>query len=119
MLGSAVIQFISTPPDEWKVLEGQNITFIWRYSFDGTIVLAKFTKMVTSSYHDVIARNYFGTTIVVPSFQQRFTANISVTQANITMLAVQRSDQGKYEFDITTSNFETNDHEVELIVQCK
>ena len=101
------------------MLEGQNITFLWRYSLDGTIDFARLSKIITSSYHDVVARNLFGTTIVLPNFQQRFTADISVTQASITMLAVRRSDQGKYEYDITTSNFETKDHEVELIVQCK
>ena len=100
-LVSAATQLISTPPDQWKVLEGQNITFVWNYTLDGTIDFAKFVN--NAGAEDVIAKNVGGTTSVLPNFQKRFTADISVTQANITMLTVQRSDQGKYEFDVTAS----------------
>ena len=115
-LGSAVTQFSLKPLDQWKVLEGQNITFVWRYSLDGTIDLAKFINVTGGAQ---IAKNVVGTTTVLPNFQQRFTADISDTEATITMLAVKRSDQGKFEFDVTTSNGGLLNHEVELIVQCK
>ena len=117
-LDSAVTQFISKPPDQWKVLEGQNITFVWRYTLDGTIDLIKFAN-ITGGAQDVIAKNLVGTTSVLPNFQKRFTADISVTQANITMLTEQRSDQGKYKFDVTASISGSITDEVELIVQCK
>ena len=117
-LGGAVTQFISKPPDQWKVLAGQNITFVWRYSLDGTIDSARFVN-ITGGASIMILMNIVGTTIVVPNFQQRFTANISDTEATITMLAVKRSDQGKFEFDVTTSNGGLLHHDVELIVPCK
>ena len=117
-LGSAITQFISSPPDQWKVLEGQNITFIWTYTLDGPIVFAKFVNVTGGG--NVIALNAGGTVSVLPNFQKRFTADISVTQAEITMLAVQMSDaRTKFELDITTSTSASLVDEVELIVQCK
>ena len=117
-LDSAVTQFISKPPDQWKVLEGQNITFVWSYTLDGTIVLIKFVN-ITGGAQNIIARNVAGTTTVLANFQRRFTADISDTEAKITMLTVQSSDQGKYDLDITASISGAITHEVELIVQCK
>ena len=118
-LGSAITQFISSPPDQWKVLEGQNITFIWTYTLDGTIVFAKFDN-VTGGGQNTIVSSFGGSTSVVPNFQKRFTADISVTQAEITMLAVQMSDaRTKFELDIVTSTSVSLVDEVELIVQCK
>ena len=116
-LVSAATQLISKPPAQWKVLEEQNITFMWKYTLDGTIDFAKFVN--NTGAKDVIAKNVGGTTSVLPNFQKRFTADISVTQAKITMLTVQRSDQGKYEFDVTASISGAITDEVELIVQCK
>ena len=100
------------------MLEGQNITFVWSYTLDGAIDLIKFVN-ITGGAQDVIAKNIVGTTSVQPNFQKRFTADISVTQASITMLTVERSDQGKYKFDVTASISGSITDEVELIVQCK
>ena len=117
-LESAVTEFISRPPDPWKVLEGQNITFLWTYTLDGTILLAKFINVTGGG--NIIAQNAGGTVTVLANFQKRFTADISVTQAKVTMLAVQMSDdRKKFELDITTSTSATLQDEVELIVQCK
>ena len=99
------------------MLEGQNITFVWSYTLDGAIDFAKFVN--NTGAQDVIATNVGGTTSVLPNFQKRFTADISVTQASITMLTVQRSDQGKYKFDVTASISGAITDVVELIVQCK
>ena len=74
-----------------KVLEGENITFLWAYTLDGTIVLGMFLN-VTSGGHILIAANAGVATSVAPNFQKRFTAQISDTETKITMLAVQMSD---------------------------
>lgn len=92
---------------------------MWRYTLDGMILLAKFVN-VTGGAKTVIASNSGGSTTVRPNFQQRFTADISVTRAKITMLAVQMSDnREEFELDITTSNSGNIRDQVELIVQCK
>ena len=118
-LGSVVTQFILTPPYQWKVLEGQNITFVWRYTLDSAIFVVKFVN-VTGGAQIIIANNIGGSPNVVHNFQKRFTADISVTHAKITMFAVQMSDdRTKFELDITTITFASIADEVELIVQCK
>ena len=54
------------------------------------------------------------------SFQKRFRAHISGTQARLTILKVQTSDQGKYGVYIYDDFFlDILTHMVELIVQCK
>ena len=101
------------------MVEGQNITFLWTYTLDGTISLAKFVN-VTGGAQITIAQHGGGSTSVALNFQKRFTADISVTQAKITMLAAQMSDdRNKFELDITTSALTGLQDEVELIVQCK
>ena len=102
------------------MLEGQNITFEWRYNTlsGGFFLFAKFVN-VTGGAQDLIASISGGSTTVQPNFQKRFTADISVTQAKITMLAVQMSDdRKKFELEVI-SIFSTIRDEVELIVQCK
>ena len=101
------------------MLEGQNITFEWRYTLDGTILFAMFHSITASGARNEIARIQ-SKTIVQPNFQKRFTVDISVTQTKITLLAVQMSDdRKKFELGIITSNFKTIVDGVELIVQCK
>ena len=117
--GSAINEFISRPPDQWKVLEGENITFLWACTLDGTILIAKFIN-VTGGTQITIAQNVGGSTSVALNFQKRFTADISVTQAKITMHAAQMSDdRNKFALDISTSAITGLRDEVELIVQCK
>ena len=60
-----------------------------------------------------------GNTNVAPSFQERFRADISVFQAWLTILTVQRSDQGVYKFEIDDDSFGSLEHEVNMIVNCK
>ena len=101
------------------MLEGQNVTFEWRYTLDGTNWLVLF-RSITGGARSIIATNVPGFTYVEANFQKRFTVDISVTQAKITMLAVQMSeDRRKFEFEIVTSNSSDILDEVELIVQCK
>ena len=105
-------QFTSKPPDPSFVLEGQNITLVWSYTLDGTFSFARF---VTSG--GLIASRPSGSATSEPS-NKRFRADISDSQARLTILGVQASDQGKYEFDLTSSSGVIS-HTVEVIVQCK
>ena len=117
--GSAITEFISRPPDQWKVLEGQNITFLWTYTLDGTILLALFFS-VTGGTRILIASSTVDFTLVELNFRKRFTAEISDTEAKITMLAVQMSDERKkFELLIRTNTSASLVDYVELIVQCK
>ena len=116
--GSAMNEFISRPPDQWKVLEGENITFLWTYTVDTINFLVLFSN-VTGDTRIMIAGSTVNFTIVDPRFEKRFTAEISDTEAKITMLAVQMSDdKKKFEMRIAINTAPLLDY-VELIVQCK
>ena len=101
------------------MLEGQNITFLWTYTLGITKVLALFAN-VTGGTSSSIAVSAGGDTGALPEFQKRFTAEISDTEAKITMLAVQMSDdKNKFKLHIAINNSASLVDYVELIVQCK
>ena len=64
-----------------------------------------------------IASRFVGSATSEPS-NKRFRADISDSQARLTILGVQGADKGKYEFDLTSSSGSIR-HTVEVIVQCK
>ena len=115
---AAVTAFTSKPPNPTFAVEKQGISLVWRYTLDGTLTLAKFSTVTDASV--LIGKAVsVGSVNVKSSFQDRFRADASNTQAQLTILEVQRSDQGKYEFDITPSGSGTLRHVVEVIVQSK
>ena len=82
-------------------------------------VLALFFN-VTGGTRILIASSTVDYTIVDLNFQKRFTAEISDTEAKITMLAMQMSDgRKKFELLIRTNTSASLVDYVELIVQCK
>jgi len=97
------------------VLEGQVVTLVWSYTLDGTFVFAKFSN-ITGGVVLITSRSGGGATWEPSS--KRFRADISDSQARLTILGVQGSDEGKYEFDLTSSSG-TIANTVEVIVQCK
>ena len=58
---------------------------------------------------------------VVPKsfFQGRIQENINTTRAEIIIFALQRSESGEYEIDLTNSNFQSTSDRVTVQVQCK
>ena len=111
--------FTSKPSDTTFVEENQPITLLWDYTLVASIALARFVN-VTGADREVIAIKIGSPNInVVPEYQGRFEADISITQAKLTIPTVQRSDQGKYEFDLTDDRVNTGSllHVVDLIVQ--
>jgi len=97
------------------VLEGQVVNLEWSYTLDGTFAFAKISN-ITGGVVLIASRSGGGATSA-PS-NKRFRADISDSQARLTILDVQAADEGKYEFDLTSSSGTTRD-EVEVIVQCK
>ena len=100
------------------VVETHDVILVWNYTLDGTVALARFLN-ATGGGNEEIARQFQGSTSVHSKYQERFRADISDTQARLTILKVQRSDQGKYNVDLTASVSGSLRHVVEVIVQCK
>ena len=60
-----------------------------------------------------------GSTYVSQGFKERFLASIADSEAHLTILSVQRSDKGTYQFQATASNFGSLSDAVNVEVQCK
>ena len=91
---------------------------MWNYTLFDRVRFGQFYN-VTGGKSRLIASTYGGSTTVETSFQKRFRAHMSDTQARLTILKVQTSDQEKYGLDIYDRFFDVLTHMVELIVQCK
>ena len=113
--------FTATPPDPFNVLEGNNITFVWRYNFDGTFrsVVFRFigssTNLVILNKHDI----NLDAAVPLPVYQGHIQENINATRAEITIFGLLRSKSGKYEIELTNSNFLPASDRVTVQVQCK
>ena len=118
-LDTAVTAFTSKPSDLTLVEEKKPVTLVWDYTLGGSITVARFLNVTGGGNERIASRSGGGNTSVVDKYQDRFEADISNTQARLTILTVQRSDQGKYEFDLLDVNVDNIKHTVEVIVQCK
>ena len=100
--------------------EVQDITLVWNYTLSQGISFSELSNTTDGGSPVAIAQWSAGGTTLNPIFTGQFEADISNTQAWLKIIAVKRSDEGKYKFELRTSNFGGNlDHEVEVIVQCK
>lgn len=107
------------PPTPSFMEELHDITLVWNYTLDGAVLLANFLRNTGAGIEE-IARKQNSMTTVSPSFQGRFSANITNTQAWLKIVRVQRSDDGKYEFDLYLSTIgQRLQHEVTVVVKCK
>ena len=107
------------PPTLSFVEELHDITLVWNYTLDGTVIVATFLRNTGGGIEE-IARKQNSMTTVSPSFQGRFSANITNSQAWLKIVRVQRSDDGKYGFDLTPSTIGRRlEHEVTMVVKCK
>lgn len=117
---SAATDFVlPLPPTPSFIEELHDITLVWNYTLDGTVILASFLRNTGGGIRE-IARKQNGMTTVIPSFQGRFSANVTNTQAWLKIVGVQRTDDGKYEFALTPSTIGKRlQHEVTVVVKCK
>ena len=98
------------------MLEGQDITVEWSYTLDGEVGSATFNN-VTGAVKIEMGKQF--STGNVTLNQERFSAEVSNTQAQLRICAIQISDQGKYELIILATGVGNLGDVVEVIVQCK
>lgn len=99
-----------------NVEEGQNITLEWTYNLNNVpFFFAQFNPQGGS----FIVRKAVGQTRIDDGYTARISANITDTFSSITLLAVNRSDTGTYEFEIENFNGGPPKSIMEIQVQCK
>ncbi|XP_068686531.1 uncharacterized protein [Montipora foliosa] len=114
---SATTEFNAKPSTPSPAAEEQNFTLEWNYTLDGTVLLAQFFN-VSSSGSELIGRTFSPGTITVQSkYQERFRAQATNSRAELTILTVQRSDQGTYRINVIPTGSGSLSDDVEVVVQ--
>ena len=115
-----VPRFTATPPDPFYVLEGNNITFVWKYNVSGTFDRVIFRFVSSSPSRTIVSKHDLDRDGAVSSvYQGRIQENINATRAEITMFALLRSESGEYEIILTNRNFDITSDSVTVQVHCK
>ena len=113
--------FTASPPDQFHVLEGNNITLVWQYDLDGSFdgVILQFIKSSTTL--TIVDKHDINRDAAVPAsvYLGRIYENINATQTEITIFALQRSESAEYEIELINSNRERATNRVTVQVQCK
>lgn len=114
---TATTQFIEKPPTPSFAHEGQNVTFRWNYTLDGGLGLAQLFNG-TGAGADVIGKTFEAGDIPInQEYQARFKGFATNTYAEMTILEVQRSDQGTFQLDVTPKGSGSLSDNLELVVQ--
>ena len=115
---AAVTTLTASPPVPSFSIETRDLTLVWEYTLDGSVLLAQFLN-VTGGGSERIARQVSegGSVNVEAKYQDRFTVVITDSQASLKIRGVQSSDQGKYLFTLIPTGGGDILHEVEVIVQ--
>ena len=113
--------FTATPPNSLYVLEGNNITFVWQYNLSGTFDRVVFRFISSSPSRTIVIKRDINLDAGVPNgfYQGRIQENINATRSEITIFALQKSESGEYEMDLTDSNFDLASDKMVVQVQCE
>ena len=112
----AVPSFTEEPSNPSRVDEGDNITLRWSYNIDGTFRDSTFTLVRTGV--TIALKDGSGLT-VAPSFSGRVQVIISDSEATLTLLHVNRTDNGDYRYSIRNTALRSAESVVNVFVQCK
>ena len=114
-LEAVLSQVTARPPKTSAVIETHDLTLVWSYSLRGSISFATFTN----NSDTIASRQQDGSISVVQKYRDRFTTNITDTQAWLQIRRVQITDQGNYQFFLSASSTPIIQEEVEVIVHSK
>ena len=110
----AVPSFTEEPSNPSRVDEGDNITLRWTYNIDGTFRDSTFTLA-----GDTIAVKDSSGLAVAADFSDHVQVIISDSEAALTLLHVNRSEDGDYRYLIRNTALRATASVVNVFVQCK
>ena len=116
-LESQVPTITSAPSSPVQVVEGESVTLEWTYNTGGSAFQE--AELRSQGFAVIVTKTAGASTIIVPAFYGRLTANITETNASITFLAVNRSDSRTYDFVVVNQAFRTALQQFTMDVQCK
>ena len=110
----AVPSFTEEPSNPSRVNEGDNITLRWTYNIDGT-----FRDSTLTRAGDTIALKDSSGLAVGAEFSDHVQVIISDSEAALSLLHVNRSDGGQYQYVIRNTALRSTESVVNVFVQCK
>ena len=111
--------FLFTPPNPSYAVEGKDFTLEWNYTLDGSLVVARFSNVTGSGDDHIGSRAGPGKINSTQKYVARFRAQAASTRAELTILAVQLSDEGTYKLSVVSSTPTFISNEAKVIVHCK
>ena len=112
----AAPSFTEEPSNPSRVDEGDNITLRWTYNIDGTFRDSTFTSVSTGA---TIALKDSSGLAVAAEFSDHVQVIVSDSEAALTLLHVNRSDDGEYRYVIRNTALRATESVVNVFVQCK
>ena len=110
----AVPSFTEEPSNPSRVNEGDNITLRWTYNIDGTFRDSTFTRAGAT-----IALKDRSGLAVAAEFSDHVQVIILDSEAALTLLHVNRSDDEEYRYFIRNTALRATTSVVNVFVQCK
>ena len=110
-------KFTKEPQNPSFVVEGDNITLEWEYTF-GESESFFFLTIVKGNL--AVVTKLLSTLSITTSYQGRLHANITDSYASVTLLGVNRLEMGSYTLRVSSQpDGESNSSTVEISVLCK
>ena len=111
----AAPSFTKVPSNPSFVDEGNNITLHWTYNIDGAFRDGTFSLQPAIT---IALKDGSGLT-VVPAYVNRVEVDTSDSEATITLLGVNRSDDGVYRYRLRNTALVFKESDVKIFVRCK
>ena len=116
---TATSAFLFTPPNPSYAVEGKDFTLKWNYTLDSSLIAVRFSNGTGGGDDSIGSRNGPGKIKSTQKYAARFRAQAASTRAELTILAVQLSDEGTYKLTVVSSSGTFISNEVKVILHCK
>ena len=116
---TATTAFVSKPPNPSYAVEGKDFTLKWNYTLDGSLNAVQFSNVTETGDDPIGSRVGPGEINSRQKYKARFKAQAESTRAELTILAVQLSDEATYKLSAVSSGATFIWDSVRVIVHCK
>ncbi|XP_015751955.1 PREDICTED: fibroblast growth factor receptor 2-like isoform X3 [Acropora digitifera] len=113
---TATSAFVFTPPNPSYAVEGKDFTLKWNYTLDGSLFVVKFSNVTGGGDDPIGSRNGPGKINSAQKYAARFRAQATNNRAELTILAVQLSDEGAYKLTVVSTSATFISNEAKVIV---
>ena len=116
---TATSAFLFTPPNPSYAVEGKDFTLKWNFTLDSSLNVVRFSNATGGGDDPIGSRAGPGKINGTQKYAARFRAQVASTRAELTILAVQLSDEGTYKLTVVSSSAAFISNEAKVIVHCK